>query len=179
VFARQPFSFVTISIRYGRRRTALPRHQTLGAMIDWSYETLSDAEKIVWCRLAVFRGAFTIDAAGAIGVDRSTKNLNIVDILESLIEKSLVSVGSRGGEARYRLLESIRLYTLNIEGARIPAIGRVIAPGAKTARSMTSPGGKHHGRAASFRMLSADHPASGTRLLSRAHKGPHEQGLFV
>jgi predicted ATPase len=82
-------------------------------MIDWSYETLSDAEKIVWCRLAVLRGAFTIDAAGAIGVDRSTENFNIVDILESLVEKSLVSVDSRGGEARYRLLESIRLYTLN------------------------------------------------------------------
>jgi predicted ATPase/DNA-binding winged helix-turn-helix (wHTH) protein len=95
------------------RRTALPRHQTLAAMIDWSYETLSDAEKVVWCRFSVFRGAFTIDAAIAIGVDRSTENFNIVDILESLVEKSLVSVNTRGGEARYRLLESLRLYTLN------------------------------------------------------------------
>jgi predicted ATPase/DNA-binding winged helix-turn-helix (wHTH) protein len=94
-------------------RTALPRHQTLEAMIEWSYETLSDDEKTVWRRFAVFRGVFTIDAADAIGNDRRAENFNIVDILDSLVDKSLVTVDSRGGEARYRLLESLRLYALN------------------------------------------------------------------
>jgi predicted ATPase len=92
------------------RRTALPRHQTLAATIDWSYETLSDEEKIVWRRFAVFRSFFTIDAAAAIGNDRSNENFNIVDILDSLVEKSLVAVDSRAGETRYRLLESLQLY---------------------------------------------------------------------
>jgi predicted ATPase len=95
------------------RRTALPRHQTLGAMIDWSFETLGDDEKTVWRRFAVFRGAFTIEAAGAIGKDRPTENFDVVDILASLVEKSLVTVDSRGGAPRYRLLESLRLYALN------------------------------------------------------------------
>lgn len=96
------------------QRAAVPRHQTLAAMIDWSYETLSDEEKIVWRRVSVFDGPFTIDAADRVANDRSTEDFNTGDILESLVEKSLVSTDSRGGEAvRYRLLESLRLYALN------------------------------------------------------------------
>jgi predicted ATPase len=94
------------------RRTALPRHQTLAAMIDWSYGTLSEEEKVLWCRFAVFRGAFTIEAAAAIGNDPSG-HYDIVDILGSLLEKSLLSVDVRGGETRYRLLESLRFYALD------------------------------------------------------------------
>lgn len=103
------FSILTVG-----RRTALPRHRTLAAMIDWSHETLSDDEKIVWRRLSVFHEPFTIEAADRVANDRLTENFNIVDILDGLVEKSLVSVDSRGGEtARYRLLESLRLYAFN------------------------------------------------------------------
>jgi predicted ATPase/DNA-binding winged helix-turn-helix (wHTH) protein len=106
------------------RRTALPRHQTLGAMIDWSYETLSDKEKIVWSRLGVFQGAFTIEAAEALGNDRSTEDIDVIDILDSLVEKSLVSVEPRGAETQYRLLESLRLYALEqlLEGKEAESI---------------------------------------------------------
>jgi predicted ATPase/DNA-binding winged helix-turn-helix (wHTH) protein len=95
------------------RRTALPRHQTLEAMIDWSYETLNDDEKVVWRRLAVFDSSFTIEAAGAIGNIQSAEKFNIVDILDNLVEKSLVSADSNGSGTRYRLLDSLRLYALN------------------------------------------------------------------
>lgn len=103
------FSILTVG-----RRTALPRHRTLAAMIDWSHDTLSDEEKIVWRRMSVFHGPFTIDAADRVANDRQTESFNIIDILDGLVEKSLVSVNSRGGEAaRYRLLESLRLYAFN------------------------------------------------------------------
>jgi predicted ATPase/DNA-binding winged helix-turn-helix (wHTH) protein len=103
------FSILTVG-----RRTAPPRHRSLAAMIDWSHETLSDEERIVWRRMSVFHGPFTIDAADQVANDRLTENFNIVDILEGLVEKSLVLVDSRGGEAaRYRLLESLRLYAFS------------------------------------------------------------------
>jgi predicted ATPase/DNA-binding winged helix-turn-helix (wHTH) protein len=98
------------SILTKARRTALPRHQSLAATIDWSYEPLSDEEKIVWCRFGVFPDFFTIEDAAAIGNDRPNRNFNIVDILDSLVGKSLVAVVSRAGETRYRLLESLQLY---------------------------------------------------------------------
>jgi predicted ATPase len=103
------FSILTVG-----RRTAVPRHRTLATMIDWSYETLSDEEKAVWRRISVFHGPFTIDAADRVANDRPTENFNIGDILESLVEKSLVSADSHASEAvRYCLLESLRLYALN------------------------------------------------------------------
>jgi tetratricopeptide (TPR) repeat protein len=79
-------------------------------MIDWSYETLSHDEKVVWRRLAVFPGAFSMEAAVAVANDRLTEDF--VDILDGLVDKSLVSVEIYGGTARYRLLESLRLYAL-------------------------------------------------------------------
>jgi predicted ATPase/DNA-binding winged helix-turn-helix (wHTH) protein len=93
----------------GRRR-ALPRHQSLGAMIDWSYATLSAEEKAVWPRLAVFPGTFTLEAAAAVAT--SAQSMDFVNILDDLVLKSLVSVDVAHDEIRYRLLESLRLYAL-------------------------------------------------------------------
>ncbi len=99
------FSFLTRG-----RRTAARRHQTLTAMIDWSYEILPAEEKALWRRLSVFSGAFSVDAANAVALDPDEPDLDIVYILANLVEKSVVVVDSRNEHDRYRMLESLRLY---------------------------------------------------------------------
>ncbi|MGZ9234513.1 MAG: AfsR/SARP family transcriptional regulator [Anaerolineales bacterium] len=94
-------------------RTAVPRHQTLRATIDWSHDLLTEPERILFRRLAVFTGGFTLEAAESVcsqGMNRS----DILDLLGRLADKSLVIVesGSDTGETRYRLLETIRQYAL-------------------------------------------------------------------
>ncbi|MBV8155877.1 MAG: adenylate/guanylate cyclase domain-containing protein [Candidatus Eremiobacteraeota bacterium] len=89
----------------GGSRTALPRQQTLRAMIGWSYELLDDAEKRMLRQLAIFRAGWTIDAAVEVSGDGEN---DAIALLESLVEKSLVNVESDGSELRYRLLESTR-----------------------------------------------------------------------
>jgi len=89
----------------GGSRTALPRQQTLRALIDWSYDILSDGEKILLRRLSVFAGGWTFEAAEAIGGE-----LDTLDLLSQLVNKSLVTVDETGSAARYRLLETIRQY---------------------------------------------------------------------
>ena len=93
-------------------RTALPRHQTLRATIDWSYELLSEPERILFHRLSVFAGGFTSEAAEAVTAGGEIDRSQIFPLLESLISKSLVMVHKPlpGGEteSRYRMLETIR-----------------------------------------------------------------------
>jgi predicted ATPase/DNA-binding winged helix-turn-helix (wHTH) protein len=91
-------------------RTAVPRHQTLVALIDWSYQTLPADEKTVWRRLSVFNGIFTLEAATAIGSIEAADPLSVIDALDGLVEKSLVAVEVLASETRYRMLESLRLY---------------------------------------------------------------------
>ncbi|HKY55314.1 MAG TPA: AAA family ATPase, partial [Anaerolineales bacterium] len=88
----------------GGSRTALPRQQTLRALIDWSYDMLSGEEQTLLRRLSVFAGGWSFEAAEALCDD-----LNVLDLLTQLINKSLVVV-EQGDEARYRLLETIRQY---------------------------------------------------------------------
>jgi predicted ATPase/DNA-binding winged helix-turn-helix (wHTH) protein len=94
------------------RRTALPRHQTLRATLDWSFELLSEAEKIVLRRLAILAGEFTMDAAIALGSGTEKPAADIVDTIAGLIEKSLVATDLRGNVAHYRLLSTTRVYAL-------------------------------------------------------------------
>lgn len=100
------FRFLT-----GGRRTALPRHQTLGATLDWSYESLSADERAVLRRLAVFVGEFTFEGASAVASDAETANADVTETLANLIAKSLVAV-AHGRVARYRLLDTTRAYAL-------------------------------------------------------------------
>ncbi|HUA96508.1 MAG TPA: adenylate/guanylate cyclase domain-containing protein [Acidimicrobiales bacterium] len=92
------------------RRTAETRQQTLRNTIDWSYELLSDEERRVLRRLAVFAGDFGLAAAEAIAAGDGMKGFDVLDLLARLVEKSLVVAEGVSGETRYRLLETMRHY---------------------------------------------------------------------
>jgi non-specific serine/threonine protein kinase len=94
----------------GGSRTALPRQRTLQATIDWSYDLLTEAERALLRRLAVFAGGCTLGAAEAVCAGDGIEVVAVLDLLTALVDKSLVQVEERGGEARYRLLETVRQY---------------------------------------------------------------------
>jgi predicted ATPase/class 3 adenylate cyclase/Tfp pilus assembly protein PilF len=123
----------------GGSRTALPRQQTLRALIDWSYDLLNDQEKILLHRLSVFAGGWTLEAAEAVCAGEDVEEMPVprpasqpadgdgmastrhptphtlhpdavFDLLTSLVDKSLVVYEEREGNARYRLLETVRQY---------------------------------------------------------------------
>ena len=96
----------------GGSRSALPRHQTLHALIDWSYDLLGDAEKTLLRRLSVFSGGASFTSVKAVAADRDTSDHALLDALSSLIDKSLVVAEVGGSEARYRLMETTRDYAL-------------------------------------------------------------------
>src|SRR6266849_2708494 len=91
-------------------RTALPRHQTMRATLDWSHELLSESERVVLRRLGVFVGAFTLDAASAVAASVDIPASEAVDSVASLVDKSLLSTNVTGTIVRYRLLETTRAY---------------------------------------------------------------------
>ncbi len=94
----------------GGSRTALPRHQTLQALIDWSYDLLSEEERVLLRRLSVFAGGWTLEAAEAVCAGEGIQADEVLDLLTGLVERSLVLVEQRSGEARYRMLDTIRQY---------------------------------------------------------------------
>jgi predicted ATPase/DNA-binding NarL/FixJ family response regulator len=91
-------------------RTALPRHQTLRALIDWSYDLLSPQERSVFDRLSVFAGGWTLDAAEVVASGDDVADWQVLDLLAALVGKSLVQAEVIHGSTRYRLLETIRHY---------------------------------------------------------------------
>jgi non-specific serine/threonine protein kinase len=148
----------------GGSRTALERHQTLQAAVDWSYDLLNEQEKALFERLSVFAGGWTLEAAEAVcaddgGVERSELKVegegiapaqgssfhvqlpldDVLDLLTRLVDKSLVVVEDQpGGSARYRLLETLRQYA----GRRLAASGAADGRGhpleAPSPRGLTS-----------------------------------------
>jgi predicted ATPase/class 3 adenylate cyclase len=103
----------------GGPRTALPRQQTLRALLDWSHDLLREPEQRVLRRLAVFAGGWTLDAAQAVCVDddaaagmEAISEWDVFDILSSLVEKSLVGAETSDTDTRYGLLETTRAYAL-------------------------------------------------------------------
>ncbi|MBN1372429.1 MAG: hypothetical protein JW987_10875 [Anaerolineaceae bacterium] len=98
----------------GGLRTELPRHQTLKAVIDWSYDLLSEAEQVLLRRLGVFVGGWTLDAAEAICVDgEKLQSTDILDLLGQLVDKLLVLYEQVGEQdSRFRMLEPVRQYAL-------------------------------------------------------------------
>ena len=94
----------------GGRRTALPRHRTLRAMLDWSYELLPEGEQRLFRRLAVFPGGFTLDAAAAVAGDGTAPV--VAESIANLVAKSLVTRDGSVTAGRWRLLETVRAYGL-------------------------------------------------------------------
>jgi predicted ATPase/DNA-binding CsgD family transcriptional regulator len=94
----------------GGGREALPRHRTLRATMDWSYALLSTKGKALLRRLSVFAGACTLEAVEAVCVGDELESSEILNVLTQLLDKSLVQMEDREGEARYRLLETVREY---------------------------------------------------------------------
>jgi predicted ATPase len=109
----------------GGSRTSMPRQQTLQASIDWSYELLSQDERALLRRLAVFTAGWTLDAAeqvcGGDGIDRYA----VLDLLTGLVDQSLVTTGEQDAEVRYGLLETVRQYA----AAQLTEAGEVAAIG--------------------------------------------------
>ena len=93
-------------------RSGPPRHRTLRAMLDWSYDALSDAERAVLRRLGIFMGGFTLDAACAVAADPTLFGDEVIDAVAELIDKSLVAAETTETEPRLRLLETTRAYAL-------------------------------------------------------------------
>lgn len=91
-------------------RTALPRHRTLRAMLDWSYDLLFETEKILLYRLSIFSGGWILEAAQAVCHGGSIKEASMLDLLDQLVKKSLVVFSPNGDMPRYHLLETIRQY---------------------------------------------------------------------
>jgi predicted ATPase/class 3 adenylate cyclase/DNA-binding CsgD family transcriptional regulator len=96
----------------GGGRTAVHRHQTLRASEDWSHELLSEPERILFRRLAVFLGGFDLDAAQAVGTTGELERDQVLDHLTMVVDKSLAVAESDGPRMRYRLLETVRAYAL-------------------------------------------------------------------
>ena len=94
----------------GGSRTALPRHQTLRALIDWSYDLLNPVEQLVLDRLSVFAGGWTLEAAETVASRGGTGEWQVLDHLAALVDKSLVLADEIRGSTRYRLLETVRHY---------------------------------------------------------------------
>src|SRR6185503_9414149 len=94
----------------GGSRTALERHQTLRAAIDWSYNLLPVDEQMLFSRLSIFAGGWTLEAAEFVCSDETLHRENVLALLENLINKSMVIAEENGSETRYRILETMRQY---------------------------------------------------------------------
>jgi predicted ATPase len=113
------------------RRTALPRHKTLRATLDWSYKILPEHEQAILRRLAIFCGEFTMGSAQAVAASDGIGSPNVLDGVTSLIAKSLVSAALRDAITTYRLLETTRAYAREklLESGEIQRIRKLHAEG--------------------------------------------------
>src|SRR5712691_11477102 len=95
-----------------RRRTAMPRHRTMRAVLDWSYGLLSEDEQLFLRALGIFAGGFTVEAAAAVAIDASDTPGEAIDRLADLVAKSLVVADVNGAKPRFRLLDTTRAYAI-------------------------------------------------------------------
>jgi predicted ATPase/DNA-binding SARP family transcriptional activator/DNA-binding NarL/FixJ family response regulator len=101
----------SLKLLTGGSRTATPRQQTLRGTLDWGYELLCEPEKRVFCRMSVFTGGWTLEAAEVVGAGSGTEEGDVLDLISRLVDKSLVVAEvAAGGVLRYRMLEPVRQY---------------------------------------------------------------------
>jgi predicted ATPase len=110
----------------GGHRTALPRHQTLRATVDWSYELLPEPERMVLRRLAIFAGGFGLDAARMVAASTEITPSAVVNCVANLVIKSLVTADVGDATEHYRLLETTRAYALEklTESGELASVGQ-------------------------------------------------------
>ncbi len=108
----------------GGSRMALPRQQTMRALIDWSYDLLEDEEKALFARLAVFVGDFSFEAATGVCADNVIDEWRIFELMASLVDKSLVTSELHDAAQRYRLLESMRAYAFEKAAPEMALLNR-------------------------------------------------------
>ncbi|MET4630536.1 putative ATPase/DNA-binding winged helix-turn-helix (wHTH) protein [Bradyrhizobium sp. I1.8.5] len=115
-----------LKLEWRGRRTAPPRQQTLGATLDWSFGLIGESERTVLQRLAIFAGPFTLKGAIAVAAEEGTPGDRVVDALEQLVAKSLVSAQPDGASRRYRLLDATRAYAMQklVDAGEAAAIAR-------------------------------------------------------
>src|SRR5262252_10400662 len=114
----------------GGSRTALPRQQTLRAMVDWSWELLNPGERAVLARLSAFAGGFGLAGTEAVAAGPDVPAAEVAGLLGALVDKSLVQFDHTGtGPGRYRLLETVRQYA----AGQLEALGPAAAEAARMA----------------------------------------------
>ncbi|MFN2465701.1 MAG: hypothetical protein ABR598_05480 [Candidatus Dormibacteria bacterium] len=96
----------------GGSRTALPRQQTLQALVDWSYQLLSSREQVLLQRLCVFLGGLDLAAAEAVGSGEDIDQVDVLDLMTQLVDKSMIAVAAKDDSLRYRPNETVRQYGL-------------------------------------------------------------------
>jgi predicted ATPase/transcriptional regulator with XRE-family HTH domain len=159
------------SLLTGGHRTALMRHRTLQATIDWSHELLSPAEQKLLRRLAVFAGGWTLAGAENVCAADSLERSEILHLLMRLIDQSLVNVDADAGQTRYRLLQTVRAYAAE----RLHAAGETADVQARhrawyldfAERAAVGLKGEH--QPMWFRLLTAEHDNIRMALDSCAH----------
>ncbi|WP_211589662.1 LuxR C-terminal-related transcriptional regulator [Microbispora sp. H11081] len=92
----------------GGSSTAVPRQQTLHALVDWSFQLLPAAERTLWARLSIFPSHFDLDAAEAVCAGDGIERDDVLDLLDALLDKSLLLREEHGGSVRYRMLDTLR-----------------------------------------------------------------------
>jgi predicted ATPase/DNA-binding winged helix-turn-helix (wHTH) protein len=110
-----------------RRRTTMPRHRTMRAVVDWSYGLLSEDEQSFFNALGIFAGGFTVEAAAAVVPGAAKRRNNAIDRLADLVAKSMVVADVSGAKPRFRLLDTTRAYAiekLDLSGERERAARR-------------------------------------------------------
>jgi non-specific serine/threonine protein kinase len=140
-------------------RTQIPHHRTIRATMDWSYGLLTDEESALLRRLCVFAGGFTLEAAEAVVSGEGIPKPEILDLLTSLVDKSLVLVDEHGEGNRYRLLETVRQYGRE----KLEEAGEAAAAGGRHAQyflgltEMAEPELKGQGQVVWLDLLEEDH----------------------
>lgn len=134
------------------RRNTLPRHQTLQAMLDWSYNLLSESERRVLCRLSVFAAPFQLSAAQWIAADAVLTETHVAEAIVSLIDKSLLSPSMLNGSSYLRLLDTTRTYA----SAKLAESGEANAVSRKLAEYLIAQLNRNNDRQNGWRAMNSD-----------------------